>query len=165
MALPTLAVTPGTGATVNTLPPGGQATGGNSLPVVIASDQSAIAVTSVPSLTASTNILTNTRVVAAATTNAVNLKAAVGNIGRVELFNNAAYTVFVKIYNKATAPTVGTDTPTWTIPIAPGSGYSASLSLGYYLSAGISYAITKLQADSDTTVLAAGDVTGFIGWI
>lgn len=44
MALPTLAVTPGTGTTVNTLPPGGQALGASSLPVVIASDQSAVPV-------------------------------------------------------------------------------------------------------------------------
>ncbi len=42
MALPTLVVTPGTGTTVNTLPPGGQALGASSLPVVIASDQSAV---------------------------------------------------------------------------------------------------------------------------
>lgn len=42
MALPTLTVTPGTGTTVNTLPPGGQAPGASSLPVVIASDQSAV---------------------------------------------------------------------------------------------------------------------------
>jgi len=42
MALPTLTVTSGIGTTVNTLPPGGQALGASSLPVVIASDQSAV---------------------------------------------------------------------------------------------------------------------------
>lgn len=42
MALPTLTVTPGTGTTVNTLPPGGQALGASSLPVIIATDQSAV---------------------------------------------------------------------------------------------------------------------------
>ncbi len=46
MALPTLAVTPGTGAVINTNPPGGQALGASSLPVVIASDQPAVPVTS-----------------------------------------------------------------------------------------------------------------------
>ncbi len=44
MALPTLTVTSGIGTTVNTLPPGGQALGASSLPVVIASDQSAVPV-------------------------------------------------------------------------------------------------------------------------
>lgn len=42
MANKTLAVTPGTGATVNTLPDVGQAAMANSLPVAVASDQGAI---------------------------------------------------------------------------------------------------------------------------
>lgn len=40
----TLTVTPGSGATINTLPPTGQAVSAQSLPVVVASDQSAIPV-------------------------------------------------------------------------------------------------------------------------
>jgi hypothetical protein len=44
MAFPTITVTPGTGQTINTLPNAGQATSANSLPVVIASDQSAVPV-------------------------------------------------------------------------------------------------------------------------
>ncbi|HTV32756.1 MAG TPA: hypothetical protein VME69_06595 [Methylocella sp.] len=44
MAFPTLNVTPGSGQTINTLPDAGQGTSANSLPVVIASDQSAVPV-------------------------------------------------------------------------------------------------------------------------
>jgi hypothetical protein len=42
MAFPTITVTPGIGQTINTLPGSGQTTMGNSLPIVIASDQPAI---------------------------------------------------------------------------------------------------------------------------
>jgi len=45
MPFPTVTVTPGSGQTVNTLPNAGQATSANSLPVVLASDQSSIPVT------------------------------------------------------------------------------------------------------------------------
>jgi hypothetical protein len=44
MAFPTIAVTPGAGATINTLPNAGQQAMANSLPVVIASDQTAVPV-------------------------------------------------------------------------------------------------------------------------
>src|SRR5262245_56614818 len=44
MPFPTIQVTPGSGTTINTLPNSGQATSANSLPVVVASDQPAIAV-------------------------------------------------------------------------------------------------------------------------
>lgn len=42
MPFPTIQVTPGSGTTINTLPNAGQAASANSLPVVVASDQSAI---------------------------------------------------------------------------------------------------------------------------
>jgi hypothetical protein len=116
-------------------------------------------------LTAASNGLISTRVVAAATTNATSLKASAGNIAAIDLFNVAAYAVFLKLYNKASAPTVGTDTPVWTIPIPASGGFSLVLDWGEYFSTGIAYAITKLQADSDTTVLVAGDVTGRIKWV
>ena len=48
MTFPTITVTPGSGATINALPPSGQATMANSLPVVIASDQAALTTASSP---------------------------------------------------------------------------------------------------------------------
>lgn len=105
------------------------------------------------------------RVVAAASTNATSVKASAGNITNVDLFNVAAYDVFVKFYNKASAPTVGTDTPVWTVPIKAGTGFSKQFPNGRWFSTGVAFAITKLQADSDTTVVAAGDVTGQVEYI
>lgn len=123
------------------------------------------AVQATQTISASANGQTSSRVNAAATTNATNLKASAGQIGEIDLFNVAAYNVFLKFYNKASSPTVGTDTPIWTVPIPAGGGYSRSFPRGKTFSTGISYAITKNQADSDTTVLAAGDLTGSIDWI
>lgn len=108
---------------------------------------------------------TSSRVVAAASTNATSLKASAGNITEIDLFNVAAYDIFVKFYNKASAPTVGSDTPTWTVPIKAGTGYSKSFKYGKSFATGVAFAMTKLQADSDTTVLVASDVTGTIDWV
>jgi hypothetical protein len=218
---------------------------------------------------------TSSRVDAAASTNATNLKASAGSVLNIDIFNVAAYSVFLKLYNKASAPTLslatpvnsgfsttstggslaqsttyyyrvsatnangetlastetsqvvgasGTatntvtvnwgavtgatgyriygrstgaelfiaavgavttytdtgaitpsgalpsanttaDTPAWTIPIAAGAGFSRSFPKGKFFGTGISYAITKLQADSDTTALTAHDATGVIDWV
>jgi len=55
MAFPTVTVTPGVGQTINTLPNAGQLTSVNSLPVVIASDQSAVSVTAAQATAANLN--------------------------------------------------------------------------------------------------------------
>lgn len=114
---------------------------------------------------ATANGITSSRVVSAATTNATSLKASAGNIYQIDLFNVATYDIFVKFYDKGSAPTVGTDTPVWTIPIKAGTGYARSFHMGRSFATGIAYAITKLQADSDTTAVAASDVTGVVGWV
>jgi hypothetical protein len=181
MAFPTVVVTPGVGQTINTLPPAGQDTMANSLPVTVANNQSAIptSLAALPALVGGTATIGGVvlkpssvapgqsvaRVVAAASTNATNLKASAGNLLNVDVFNVAAYTVFLKLYDKASAPTVGTDTPVMTIPIPASTGFSREYLYGRPFATGIAYAITKLQADSDTTVLVAGDATGSVSWI
>jgi hypothetical protein len=78
--------------------------------------------------------------------------------------NTGAAAAFVKLYNKATAPTVGTDVPEMIIPIpaavggVPGfteltPGFNA-----YRFPLGLGIAITGGAADSDTTAVAAGQV-------
>lgn len=141
----------------------GQKTMANSAPVVLASDQAAIPATA--AVTATANGATASRINAAASTNATSLKASAGQLYTIDVFNAAAYNVFLKLYNKASAPTVGTDTPVMTIPIQAGGGYSKTWPMGFSFATGIAYAITKLQADSDTTVVVAGDLTGNTTWI
>lgn len=145
----------------NNLNSNGQKTSANSAPTVGASDW----VPNMPKASADDNGMSNSRVVSAGSTNATSVKASSGKLVEIDLFNTAAYDVFVKFYNKASAPTVGTDTPVWTIPLKTGTGYSKSFPVGRYFSTGLAYAITKLQADSDTTAVVASDVTGTISWI
>lgn len=133
------------------------------LPALVTGTATVGAIVPVPKATA--NGATSSRVNAAASTNATSLKGSAGNLINLDVFNVAAYDVFLKFYNKASAPTVGTDTPVWTIPIKAGTGYAKMFVLGKSFATGLAYAITKLQADSDTTVVVAGDLTGSIDWM
>jgi hypothetical protein len=73
--------------------------------------------------------------------------------------NIGASDAWVKLYNKATAPTVGTDVPEMVIRV-PANG-QAELTPGfngYRFPLGLGIAITGLAADTDTTAVAAGQV-------
>jgi hypothetical protein len=102
------------------------------------------------------------RVAAAASTNATSTKASAGQVYGWTLINTSAAYKFVKFYNKASAPTVGTDTPVFTIPVPASSGVNIEYSTGIPFATGIAWAITNLVADSDTTAVSANDVHGFI---
>lgn len=95
---------------------------------------------------------------AAATTNATVAKAGAGDLFRITGFNANAAARYLKIYNKATAPVVGTDTPVWTEYLPAQARFELSFPKGYYLSAGISYALTTGSADADTGALTAADI-------
>ena len=98
---------------------------------------------------------------AAATTNAMSVKTTSADLYRVGGYNAAASLRYLKIYNKSSAPAVGTDIPVLTIPLEPSKAFSLALggTGGIYLSAGLAYAITTGAADNDTGALTAGDVT------
>lgn len=96
---------------------------------------------------------------AAASTNATSVKASAGNVYRIRGENTNAAKRYLKLYNKASAPTVGTDTPVLTFVLAATAPFDIDLgALGHYCSTGIAYAITTAAADSDTGALTAGDV-------
>jgi hypothetical protein len=95
----------------------------------------------------------------AATTNATSVKGSAGTVYNLVTSNTGAAAAFVKLYNKASAPTVGTDVPIVTISV-PASGTVTILDamVGYRFSTGIALAITNLAADSDATAVAAAQV-------
>jgi hypothetical protein len=98
----------------------------------------------------------------AATTNATSAKASAGNVHLILALNTTASVKYLKLYNKASAPTVGTDTPVLTIPL-PVSNALTEVNIsdgGFYFSTGIAYALTGAAADADATALALGDVVG-----
>jgi hypothetical protein len=73
--------------------------------------------------------------------------------------NTGASDAFVKLYNKATAPTVGTDVPEMVIKVpATGQVELTPGFQGYRFALGLGIAITGLAADTDTTAVAAGQV-------
>lgn len=102
------------------------------------------------------------KVITAASTNAGVVKASAGQVYGIQMVNTAAYAIFVKLYNKATAPTVGTDVPVFVVGIPAGGRCEVTRPHGLPFAAGIAVAITKLSADTDTTVIAVGDLVGSV---
>lgn len=107
-------------------------------------------------------IATTTRMAsAAASTNATNAKASAGRLYAAQGKNNAAYDIFLVLYDLAVSPTVGTSTIRKKIVCPAGQAFAYDWPLGLSFGTGISFAFTKLVADADTTVLVAADITAF----
>jgi hypothetical protein len=94
----------------------------------------------------------------AAGTNAAFIKASAGMVYEVHAFNAAAYAVFLRLYNKASTPTVGTDVAYRTIMVPAGGHAVVTYPGGAYFATGIAYATTKLAAYNDATALVAHDL-------
>lgn len=101
------------------------------------------------------------RRVSTADTNLAVIKGAAGKLMSGLIQNLSAATKYVKLYNKASAPTLASDVPVFTISVfANGAVDLTNLlgSTGHTFSTGIALAITGALADTDTTAVAAGDV-------
>jgi len=96
--------------------------------------------------------------IAAASTNADTVKASAGLVTGYYLVNVATAFRYVKVYNKASNPTVGTDTPRLVLGIPAESAANINLSLPIAFATGIAIAIVGGIADSDTTAVTANDV-------
>ena len=96
-------------------------------------------------------------VVSAASTNPNVHRAASGNLFEITASNPTATAAVLKLYNKASAPTVGTDVPLVTIPIPANSVIAMNFgAVGKRFTLGISSAITALIASTDTGSAVAG---------
>ena len=114
-----------------------------------------------PVLGAGATLLYHRLVQSLASTNALLVKAGATRVARVVGYNAKATVVFLKLYNKASAPTVGTDVPVLTFALKPQFNFDISAdALGFNFATGCSYCITAGAADTDTTAIAAGDVLG-----
>ena len=109
-----------------------------------------------------TGAATVAKVIAAASTNATSVKASAGRLVGFTLTNTSASFKFVRFYNLAVAPTVGTSVPYHVVGLPPNSTIVSNRDGGVSFSVGIAYAITGLVADLDTTVTAANDVIGSV---
>lgn len=93
----------------------------------------------------------------AGTTNATSVKGSAGSLYKIVGNNTVAAKKYLKFYNKATAPTVGSDTPVLTIVLLASAAFDFDIPAEYF-STGIGYAITGAAADADTTAIGAGDI-------
>lgn len=99
------------------------------------------------------------RLAAAGTTNATSIKGTPGNVYAMSLCNTSAAIKYVKFYNKATAPTVGTDTPVLVIGVPATSTVFPMLNLvPIPFSTGVAMATTALGTDADATAVTANDL-------
>jgi hypothetical protein len=102
----------------------------------------------------------------AATTNATSIKASAGSVYNMAISNTSASPRYVKLYNKASAPTVGTDVPVLTIVVPAGALVQNNFGIvGHRFTTGIALAITSGAADNDTGAVAASDVKVLTSYI
>lgn len=113
----------------------------------------------VPAVRPTAGGVTQFRRLATADTNVVAVKASAGRVYGYVISNTSAAAKFVKLYNKATAPTIGTDVPVRTIMVPAGgiAAYHVGQGLAGF-TAGIAIAATGAIGDADTTALAANDL-------
>ena len=108
---------------------------------------------------------TTHHLISAASTNATSVKASAGTVNHIVVNNVNAAVRYFKLYNKASAPTVGTDTPVLTLAIPPASVQSIVLGTrGLRLGTGISYALTTGIAVADTGAISASETAVHISY-
>lgn len=116
---------------------------------------------------ASDGVQTYEQVISAATTNQTLINSGPTKLKTFSLVNGVATLRYFKFFDKASAPTVGVDTPFLTITMAPNSeSRFTPPNGGIDFSLGLAYAITLGPEASNTTadsVVAA--VTGIIGYV
>ena len=152
-------------AQINAVTPlmGNGITGTGSQRVTIASDNTAFSVNAATTPAQPTTSAVNS----AATTNATAVKGSAGTVYALTACNTGAAAAYVKLYNKATAPTVGTDVPwmTFTIPAGSTQTFPIGGTQGVRFTTGIALAITNLMADTDTTAVVASQVKAITTFI
>jgi hypothetical protein len=110
------------------------------------------------------------RIAALATTNATVIKAGSGNVFGILVAAPAAAAtaVYLKFFDKATAPAPATDTPLFTQPVVSTTSLAGFIQIGFeegmQFKNGISYAIVNGVADLNNVAVAADSLHGFVLW-
>ena len=100
----------------------------------------------------------------AATTNGALILTGTSGLQAFYASNIGASPAYVKLYNKATAPVVGTDIPDMIIPVPAAAAGVPGIAMlpigfaGFRFALGLGIAVTGGSADTDTTAVAAGQV-------
>ncbi len=106
--------------------------------------------------------------VAANSTNSVSVKGSAGVVYSIQTGNiDASAIAYLKLYDKATAPTCNSDTVVKTIVIPAnslGGGNNVSIPVGAGFTSGIGICVTGGIADNDNTAVAASKILINIGY-
>lgn len=103
--------------------------------------------------------LTVAHTLAAASNNATSLKASAGQVYSYCVNNNTTYPLYLKFYNKATAPAPASDTPVIVFETQAGVPLCRGTEQGYVFGTGIAWALVKGISDTDNTSVLASDGT------
>ena len=99
-----------------------------------------------------------------ATTNGALILTGTSSVHSLWATNEGTSPAYIKLYNKATAPTVGTDIPEMIIPVPSASGWVPWVAnpniwfIGFRFALGLGIAITRNAVYTDTTAIGAGEV-------
>jgi hypothetical protein len=89
----------------------------------------------------------------------ISVKASAGSVLSLHLSSAASGALYVKLYNKATAPTVGTDTPVLTFRVRAGEDRDVPIPAdGIPFALGIGIGCTTAFADADTGAPGANEM-------
>lgn len=141
----------------------GSSSAAQSIPVVVTSGSIAATLTST-AIAASATVVgaAPAKVLSTAGTNSTIIKASAGRVYGYNLSNTTASWRYVKFYNLATAPVVGTTVPVYQFAIPPGGTVTDSNTVPISHATGIGMAITAGPADNDATAVGANDVVGMV---
>jgi hypothetical protein len=84
-----------------------------------------------------------------------------GELASVAIGNPLNSSAWLKLYDKATAPTCGTDVPVQTFLIATQATFSFPLAVPFKFLKGIGICFTGALSDTDTSTVATGIVVDF----
>ena len=102
-------------------------------------------------------------------TNATSVKNSAGAIFNMVIHNthsgSANNSIAFRLYNKSTAPVVGTDVPMIVIHVSPNQSKEINFTSGITFTNGIAYSLTDGDALLDATAVSADGVQLYIGYI
>lgn len=95
----------------------------------------------------------------AASTNSTSVKGSAGQIYALTIINTTATLYYLKLYDKASAPTCNSDTVLQVYPVpasTTGAGFVMPIPVGMAFTLGIGLCLTGALADNDNTNAATG---------
>jgi hypothetical protein len=103
-------------------------------------------------------------------TNATSVKASAGTVFNMIIHNThngggSGSSITVRLHDKATAPTVGTDVPMIIIHVASDTSKESNFTSGISFTNGIAYALTEGNSLLDATAVDADGVQVYMGYM